>query len=324
MSEESSNGKITYEALYNISLKNFYEVATEILEDFHFSIHRNIADIPNRRRIEVWRSSKDENDHAMLWIEVIKPDEKIDPYIGTDVLRSMNDENVVKLFFFTNGDMSHAEKDVLDSGDHYIFGPTEIVETLQALDKKRSTRFVRKRKAVKAPSGFIMIKNHMKAHMPKNNLFMIKTSSIPELVHKYLKHFKQLLSDVDRIEDINNIPPELKERFKYKQNELLPEMNKISSLGVIEHFNFVKDQLLTSIQYLIIYIGALIEFESEDEMKKARNIVEENVRELVKIDELVNDYTKKQVRRSEFMALKIIAISVFVIAFFIIFFYKMG
>ncbi|MDE7033976.1 MAG: hypothetical protein K2O68_03190, partial [Mucispirillum sp.] len=129
-----SERKARYEQLYNIKLTDFYNFVSEVMGDFNYSLHRTVKDIENKRRIEIWAYQSREDQAAVVWIEVVKPGEILDPYITTDVLRTMNDENVTRLFFFTNGQMSVEEKEVLEGSNHFVFGTDEIVETLIAID----------------------------------------------------------------------------------------------------------------------------------------------------------------------------------------------
>ena len=90
-----SERKARYEQLYNIKLTEFYNFVSEVMGDFNYSIHRTVKDIENKRRIEIWAYQSREDQSAVVWIEVVKPGEVLDPYITTDVLRTMNDENVI-------------------------------------------------------------------------------------------------------------------------------------------------------------------------------------------------------------------------------------
>ncbi len=87
---------------------------------------------------------KNENISALVWIEIVKGEAVIDNYIATDVLRTMNEEGMSKLFFFTNTDIDPDTKDVLDGKDHYVFTPKDIIETIQALEVKRMSSSVKK------------------------------------------------------------------------------------------------------------------------------------------------------------------------------------
>ena len=93
-----SERKARYEQLYNIKLTDFYNFVSEVMGDFNYSLHRTVKDIENKRRIEIWAYQSREDQAAVVWIEVVKPGEILDPYITTDVLRTMNDENVLNGF----------------------------------------------------------------------------------------------------------------------------------------------------------------------------------------------------------------------------------
>ncbi len=86
-----SERKARYEQLYNIKLTEFYNFVSEVMGDFNYSLHRTVKDIENKRRIEIWSYQSREDQSAVVWIEVVKPGEILDPYITTDVLRTMNE-----------------------------------------------------------------------------------------------------------------------------------------------------------------------------------------------------------------------------------------
>lgn len=98
--------KNRYEALYNIKLSELYQFVTEVMIDFGYSLYRTVKEVEGRRRAETWVYNNKEDQKAIVWIEVLKPNESLDPFLTTDVLRAMNEENITRLFFFTNGLMS--------------------------------------------------------------------------------------------------------------------------------------------------------------------------------------------------------------------------
>jgi hypothetical protein len=304
-------------------MKNLYEIATEILHDFHFAIHRSVSDSQSKRRIEVWRSTKDESDNALVWLEVINSDDNVDPYISTDILRSMNEENVTKLFFFTNGSLEKKEKEVLDGKDHYIFTPGDIIDTTNAIEKKRRHKHQKKRKSKVVPTGYTLLKNYMKGREVDKGHVLVRTSKINAVAEKYINLTKKILEDIDHIEDINNITPEIKEKFKRMQHDILPEVLKISVYRFTDQFTEMQRRLFSLLQYLLIYIGAVIEYESEDEMKRAKDRVEEELEYLNSIEAEVEEYSGNQMRRAQKYAYRLIAMSVTVIVFFTVFFFML-
>ncbi len=319
----SENDLIRYEDFYNISLKNFYELITEILHDFHFAVHRSVFDGQGKRRIEVWRSSKDENDNALVWIEVVEGEKDVDPYISTDVLRTMNEENVTKLFFFTNGNLEKKEKDVLDGRDHYIFTPTDIMETIKALEKKKKYKHQKKRKAKGVPSGYTLLKNYLKGRQAERGLVTVPTSKVTMIAEKYCKMTRNILDEIDRMEDINNLTPEIRDKFKKIQHDILPEVLKVSVFNFTDKFYDVKTRLFSLMQYLLIYIGAVIEYESEDEMKRSREQVELDLQYLEALEASVDEYKVSLMERAQKIAWKLLYMSIAVIVFFGFFFLLM-
>ncbi|QAR34342.1 hypothetical protein EP073_13285 [Geovibrio thiophilus] len=319
----SEDDNIKYEDFYNISLKNFYEMVTEILHDFHFAVHRSVFDGQGKRRIEIWRSSKDENDNALVWLEVIDGEKDIDPYISTDVLRTMNEENVIKLFFFTNGSLEKKEKEVLDGREHYIFTPTDIMETINALDKKKKYKHQKKRKPKGVPSGYTVLKNYLKNRQTERGLVTVPTSKVTMIAEKYTKMARSILDEVDRMEDINNITPDIRDKFKKIQHDILPEVLKVSVFNFTDKFTDVKTRLFSLLQYLLIYIGAVIEYESEDEMKRSREQVELELQYLEGLETSVDEYKVTLMERAQKIAWKLLYMSIAVIVFFGSFFLLM-
>jgi len=316
----NENDGIRYEDFYNISLKNFYELITEILHDFHFAVHRSVFDGQGKRRIEIWRSSKDENDNALVWIEIVEGEKELDPYISTDVLRTMNEENVIKLFFFTNGSLEKKEKEVLDGRDHYIFTPTDIMETINALEKKKKYKHQKKRKSKGVPSGYTVLKNYLKARQTERGTVTVPTSKVTMVTEKYTKLARGILEEIDLLEDINNITPEIREKFKKIQHDILPEVLKVSVFKFTDKFTDVKTRLFSLLQYLLIYIGAVVEYESEDEMKRSREQVELDLEYLEGMESNVDEYKVTLMERAQKIAWKLLYMSLAIIAFFSVFF----
>ncbi len=315
-----SERKARYEQLYNIKLTEFYNFVSEVMGDFAYSLHRTVKDIDNKRRIEIWSYHSREDQSAIVWIEVVKPGEVLDPYITTDVLRTMNDENVTRLFFFTNGQMSPEEKDVLEGSNHFVFGTDEIVETLIAIEMKRSIKVVRKRKNVQVPSAMVLIKNFLKANKVSRREIKLKTSAVPELTSQYYKLIRRVLNEIDKIPDINDIPSQSRERLKKIQYDLLPELLKTPYYSFTYQFNYLRNALFSLIEYTIIYIGNVIEYESEDDMKKNREVIEEIMSKLDSVDDQISNYKSDLMFNSDKIALKLMMSSALfsIIAVFIL------
>ncbi|PLX68121.1 MAG: hypothetical protein C0603_08400 [Denitrovibrio sp.] len=315
MSEED---KISYQEFYNIKLSKFYEHVTDVMHDFSYAIHRNLKEEDNRRRVEIWRSSKNENISALIWLELVKGDALIYNYIATDILRTMNEEGLTKLFFFTNTDLSADTKEVLDGKDHYIFTPKDIIETISALEVKRMSNSVKKRKTVKVTSGMIVIRNYLKTNPPKGRRVFINTSTLSEMASNYIHLAKETFNEIDRIDDINNLTHETKERFKHLQTKLLPELRKTLYFKFTERFNDLSQTVYNIVQNLIIYIGALIEIESEEQMNKARDGVENDLDVLRGIDEKLETFYLEQMKKTEKLSYNLLYISIGLIDFMVI------
>lgn len=319
MSEDSPT--LTYQDFYNIKLKNFYELVTDVMHDFTFSVHRTIREEDAKRRIELWRSSKNEAESAMVWIELVKNDENIDRYVATDVLRTMNEEGLTKLFFFTNTDLDDDTRDVLDGKNHFIFTPNDMLETLQALDMKKSTKpVVKKRKTVKVASGYFVIRNDLKQNPPKGKKVFVNTSTISDMAEHYIHMARQVLNDIDRIDDINDINPDLKDRLKRVQSKLLPELRKSLYFQFTDRFEYMAGSIYTILESLIVYIGAIVEMESEDEMHECRDKIDKNIEMLAQVDKLLEEFYAEQMQKAASLSYRLLYTSVAIIIFMLIFY----
>lgn len=312
--------KISYQDFYNIKLSKFYEHVTDVMHDFSYAIHRNIREENGMRRVEIWRSSKNENISALIWIEVIKGGAELDHYIATDVLRTMNEEGMNKLFFFCNTDILADTKDILDGKDHYVFTPKDIIETIEALEVKRLSKSVKKRKNVKFPSGMIAIRNYMKSHPPKGRRVFINTSTLSDLAQNYIHLAKETFNEVDRLDDINNMSQETRDRFKRLLTKLLPELRKTLYFKFTERFDYISQHVYNIMQNLVVYISALIEMESDEQMNKARDAVENDLDVLRGIDEKLEDFYQMQMKKTEKLSYNLLYVSIAVIAFMTVFY----
>ena len=317
MSEET---KMSYQDFYNIKLKKFYEYVTDVMHDFSYAIHRTLREEENRRRVEIWRSSKNENVSALIWIEIVKGGVELDHYIATDVLRTMNDEGMTKLFFFTNTDISFDTKDVLDGKDHYVFTPKDIIETIEALEVKKLSKSVKKRKNVKVPSGMIAIRNYLKNHPPKGRRVFINTSTLADMADNYIHLARETFNEVDRLDDMNNMSQETKDRFKRLLSKLLPELRKTLYFKFTERFEYLSQTVYNIMQNLVIYISALIEMESEEQMNKARDNVENELDVLRGIEEKLEEFYQVQMKKTVRLSYNLLYVSVAIIAFMTVFY----
>ena len=300
--EESSK----FEELQNIKLVQLYEFVTEVVRDFGYTLHKTLKDHEVRRRIELWSNQSKDNELALVWIEIVKPGEIMDSYTPTDVLRTMNDENITHLFFFTNMDLPHEIRDVLEGMDNHIFDMHEIAENLIAIDNRRLVNIARKRKVVRIPSGVGLIKNFMKNNLDARKEIKLKVSAAPELTNQYLRVIRKILDEVDSIEDINNLNSTTKERLKLAQYELLPELVKIPNFIFTRQFTHLRNTIFTLVEYVVIYLGNVLEYESEDSMKKNRDVIEEIVERLEYVGQQVMTYKEDMMLSSEKLSLKIL------------------
>jgi hypothetical protein len=301
--------KSRYETLYNIRISEFYSFATDVMADFGYSLHRTIKEENGRRRVESWIHGNKEDQKAVVWIEVTKSDEPLDPYLTTDVLRAMNDENVTRLFFFTNGDISADDRDILEGSNHFIFAREEIVETLIAIESKRTVKVVKKRKPVTVSSAMILIKNFFRNHEIKKKQIRLKTSAVPDILSQYGRLIRKILAEVDKVPDIDDISPDIRDRLKTIQFDLLPELARVPSYVFPRNFSNLRNMLFELLQISIIYVGNFIEYEPEDELKKNRERIEDMLAIIDRVDDQVLSFKSDMMFQAEKTSVKIILTS---------------
>ncbi|MBZ4672632.1 MAG: hypothetical protein JG762_862 [Deferribacteraceae bacterium] len=310
----NTNETLDFEKFYNIGISDFYELAASIMDDFNFIFHRNIKELPEKRRVELWLSKKNESDKALVWIEITNSGSDISKDVPIEVLRAMNDENLTKLFFFTNGGISEDNLDILDGKNHFIFTPSEIIETVSVIKAKSENKETRvKRKKVKVPSGFILIKNYLESHKQEIKHIVLKLEHISSYANKTLIKVEQTLKTLDSIEDINKISVEERDKLKKLQYALLPELVKISSVQLPPEVDQAKEILFDTLKNCILYIGALAEYEAEEDVEKYKNNLITNLDNLKQIDEIVDTYKKRQIKNTYISSTKLIAISIIII-----------
>jgi len=309
----NTNETLNFEKFYNIGISDFYEIAASIMDDFNFIFHRNIKELPEKRRVELWQSRKNESDKALVWIEITSSGSYISKDVPIEVLRSMNDENLTKLFFFTNGGISEDNLDILDGKNHFIFTPSEIIETVSIIKAKSENKETKiKRKKVKFPSGFILIKNYLESHKQEIKHVVLKLEHISSYVNKILTKLEQILKILDSIEDINKISVEERDKLKKLQYTLLPELIKISSIQLPSGLESIKETLFDTLKNCILYIGALTEYEAEEDVEKYKNNLISNINNLKNIDEIVDNYKKDQINNTYKKSAKLLAFSLLI------------
>ena len=193
------------------------------------------------------------------------------------------------------------------------------METINALEKKKKYKHQKKRRAKGVPSGYTVLRNYLKGKQVETGRINVPVGKVHDIVQKYVKLARTTLDEIDRLEDINNITPEIKERFKRVQHDLLPEVLKISVLSFPDKFREMRGRLFSLLQYLLVYVGAVIEYESEDEMKSSRSRVEEELAVLEKTEESVAEYRESLHEKAQKTARKLLYVSVGVIVFFLTF-----
>ena len=310
----NADNVLNFEKFYNIKMSEFYEYTATILSDFGYIFHRSIKELPEKRRIELWKSKKNESDQAIVWVEITNSGADIAKDVPIDVLRVMNEENLTKLFFFTNGGIKEDDLETLDGKEHFIFTPSDIIESVELIrTKSDKTETKIKRKKVKAPSGFILIKNYLTNHKKDITNIQVRIEQIHKFADVIIKKIEKIYGTLNNIKDINNISIEHRDMFKKMQYSLLPDLIKISSLQMPEDVASIKELLFDAVKNLILYIGAIIEYEAEEDVQKYKEDLEKNIEELKNIENTVNEYKTKQIKIAYKKSIVLLLISVIVL-----------
>ncbi|MGA1847016.1 hypothetical protein [Deferribacter abyssi] len=310
--------KINPKDLYDINIANFYNYVAEIMDDFHYAFHVSIREIPNKTRCEIWKHKKSDEE-ALVWVEVVKESKDVASDIVVEVLRIMNDNNLTKLFFFTNGSLRDDDRQILDDEGHFIFTTDEIIETLIALDKKKIPKKKVVRKRVKVPSGFVLIKNYLRSRELPKEKNVIRINLIKDIVYRYVSLYEPIKEMISNIKDFDEIPDDTKERLKKEQFKLLPNLVVISTYSFMDKFQYLKVDLFNYVKLLIMYIGAIIEYELMEDVEKYRKEIEKYLDKFNKIEEEIEQYKREYIDENKRLSMKLLVSSaLFIIIFFIL------
>ncbi|BAI79921.1 conserved hypothetical protein [Deferribacter desulfuricans SSM1] len=298
--------------LYNISIANFYDYVAEIMDDFNYSFHRALKEVPNKTRCEIWKH-KGSDDEALIWVEVVQDGGDVDSEVPVEVLRVMNENNLTTLFFFTNGHLNDEDKQIIDEEGYFIFTTDEIIETLIAIDKKKEPKKKVVRKKVKTPSGFILIRNYLRNREVPKEKNVIRINLIKSVVERYSSFYEPVKSIVDKIENFDDIPDDIRETLKKEQFKLLPNLLVVSTYTFLDRFQYLKVDLFNFVKLLIMYIGAIIEYEPMEDVEKYKSEIEKLLEKFNNIDKEIEEYKKDYIEENKKLTKNLIVSSVVII-----------
>lgn len=298
--------------LYNISITNFYDYVAEIMDDFNYSFHRTLKEIPNKTRCEIWKH-RGSDDEALVWVEVVQDGGDVDSEVPVEVLRVMNENNLRTLFFFTNGHLNDEDKQIIDEEGYFIFTTDEIIETLIAIDKKKEPKQKVVRKKVKTPSGFILIRNYLRNREIPKEKNVIRVNLIKSVVERYSSLYEPIKNIVDKIENFDDISDDIRETLKKEQFKLLPNLLVISTYTFLDRFQYLKVDLFNFVKLLIMYIGAIIEYEPMEDVEKYKNEIEKLLEKFSNIDKEIEEYKKDYIEENKKLTKNLIVSSVVII-----------
>ncbi len=306
---------VEFENFFNIRIQEFYPYVTEILQDLGYQFHNSVRDIDDKRRVEIWRAKNDDDDNALAWIELVKDGEDVPIVVGTDVLRTMNEFSLEKLFFFTNGMINDEVLDIIKGSNHIIFTPEDIIETVNLINSKVTEQEEPKpaRRKVKVPSGFILLRNYLADNKLSKTKIYVETEKIKDIVNDVLSQLNDIINFINEIEDIDNIDSENQKRIKKLQFGLLPELIKTSSFIFTEKFMYVRNELFNAIKECIIFLGAVVEMESMEIVEKHKKQMIESMEILEKVDEELVEFKKELLSKANDFSINLLIFSILVI-----------
>jgi len=309
---------IDLEQFYNISISDFYSYVSEIMTDFNYFFHLTLKEIPNKTRCEIWKHRGGEEE-ALVWVEVVQNGEYVASEVPVEILKLMNENNLRTLFFFTNGALIEEDKEIIDEEGYFIFTPDEIIETLIAISKKKIPKNKNIRKKVKVPSGFVLIRNYLRNREIPKEKNVIRINLIKQIVDKYISLYEPILKIVEQIEDYNDISDEIKEILKKEQFKLLPNLVVISTYTFLDKFQYLKVDLFNFVKLLILYIGAIIEYEPMEDVEKYKSEIEKFVEKFKNIENEIEEYKKEYLEENKKLSKNLLINSiVFIVLLFII------
>lgn len=312
---------VEFENFYNITMEQFYTYVSEIQYDMGFSFHNSLYDLEERKRVELWQN-KQGTENVMVWLETVKENEEIPVVVGTDILRTMNEQNVTKLFFYTNGSIGEDVKNIVDSDEHYLFTPTEIIETLLAVEKSNEVvEDIPVRKNVKVPSGFVLIRNYLQANKLSKEKLYVKTEHVAGIVSSLVTELESILSFIDSLEDLDRLSKENQDRLRGMQYALLPQLIKVSSFIFTARFMYIRDELFNAVKECVIYIGSIVDMELLEIMDRHKENMLNSIDILLNVDIELNNYKNELISKTSVLAGKLFIISILVIVLFVILFF---
>lgn len=292
--------KLTYRDFYNISIDEFYVYVVTIMKSLNYVFYRRIKDTTTRRA-EVWKLFDSDEYKVIVWVEIQDPAVELSWQESADILRVMNDENLTKLFLFTNGNLDEDAKDILGDENHFIYTPRNIIEKLLSLEEieEKPEQIIAtkklKRKKPARPYGHALIIEYFKGKEKSIKKTKILLEELKTIISYIVDNYREVETYIASIEDIDNIKKEEKNFLDRSRKKFLPSLYKITLIRVEPEFNYILEELARLIKNIIYYISAIIDYEDLENIELYKNEIDSALTVLNKFDDNVYKYMQTHV-----------------------------
>lgn len=291
--------KLTYRDFYYISLDEFYTYVVAIMKSLNYIFYRRIKDTTTRRA-EIWKLFDSDEYKVIVWIEIQDPSIELSWQESADILRLMNDENLTRLFLFTNGNLDEAARDILEDENHFIFTPRNIIEKLLALEETEekpleTSKTKLKRRKPDRPYGHALLVEYFKTKEKSLEKTKISLDELKTIISYIVDNYKETQALIDSIKDLDNISKEQKALLDKSRKKFLPALSKIALISVDREFNYILEELARLIKNIIYYTSAIIDYEVLENIESYKREIEEALNRLYSFDEKVYNYMQTHV-----------------------------
>ena len=277
--------KLTYSDFYYISIEEFYTYCSIILKQLNYIFFRRIIETSSKRT-EVWQLGNSKDNKALVYMEMLDPGEELGWDKAAAILKLMNEEEITILYLFTNGALDNDAKEIIEDDSRFIYTPRVIIERLlnlenqdQDVDKSTETEKSKRRSRIKNkfPSGKLLLSDYFKSNKPAYKNIDISIDEMVDIINQYLTKSEEILSYINHIKDIDYLSKKEKAYLIGRQYSFLPAIPKIISLSFNQNLNNIKASLLSLVKNIIMYIGAIVNYEPIEDINNFReNILKEN------------------------------------------------
>ena len=319
--------KLTYRDFYYISLDEFYPYAIDIMKNLNYVFHRRIKDTYTRRA-EIWKLFDSEEYKVLVWVEILEPSLQLTWQESADILRLMNDENIIRLFLFTNGSLDEAAKDILDDENHFLYTPRQIIERLisfleykqeteeeaqplveekkeerveEKVDKEIEIEKIaveKKKERVSENSGYVLIAKYIASKGPVDKKFNILPSEMKNLITYVFENYTSIEEFMQNIKDFDNLEDDEVKFLNRKIKSFLALFYKLRTTTTEEEFFDFRSDLMEFVKNVIYYMAGIKKYEVLENIEKYKNNLTELSEKLKGIDERFRDYLSINISKS--------------------------